>query len=89
MCSSAASENAQKLACTHPLSESSESDQTFAVVDDAEKSPVTFCFHPHTGPVYSVDCSPFHRNLFVTAGTDMTVRLYSQLQVSKPTISTR
>ena len=46
------------------------------------RSPVTFSFHPHAGPVYSVDCSPFHRNLFLSASTDMTVRLYSQLQVS-------
>eukprot|EP00912_Choanoflagellata_sp_UC4_P002316 UC4_evm5s1456 len=39
-----------------------------------------FAFRPHSGPVYSCDCSPFHRNLFLTAGTDMQVRLYSQLQ---------
>lgn len=46
------------------------------------RSPVTFAFSPHFGPVFSVDCSPYHRNLFLTCGTDASVRLYSMLQVS-------
>lgn len=50
------------------------------------RSPVTFAFSPHFGPVFSVDCSPYHRNLFLTCGTDATVRLYSMLQ-SKPLFS--
>lgn len=45
------------------------------------RSPVTFAFSPHFGPVFSVDCSPYHRNLFLTCGTDASVRLYSMLQV--------
>ena len=44
-------------------------------------SPVTFTFSPHHGPVYSVDCAPFHRNLFLTCGTDTSLRIYSMLQV--------
>ena len=43
-------------------------------------SPVTFAFHPYLGPIHSVCCSPYHRNLFLTAGTD-TIRLYNMLQV--------
>ncbi|XP_005992148.1 WD repeat-containing protein 34 [Latimeria chalumnae] len=44
------------------------------------KAPAQFTFSPHCGPVYAVDCSPFHRHLFVSAGTDGHVRLYSMLQ---------
>ncbi|XP_041371000.1 cytoplasmic dynein 2 intermediate chain 2-like [Gigantopelta aegis] len=43
-------------------------------------SPVTFTFNPHHGPVYSVDCSPFHRLAFVSSGMDQCIRLYSMLQ---------
>lgn len=50
------------------------------------RSPVTFAFSPHFGPVFSVDCSPYHRNLFLTCGADASVRLYSMLQ-SKPLFS--
>ena len=45
------------------------------------RSPVTFTYNPHHGPVYSVECSPFHRNAFVSAGMDQCIRLYSILQV--------
>lgn len=47
------------------------------------RSPVTFAFSPHFGPVFSVDCSPYHRNLFLTCGTDASIRLYSMLQVGR------
>ncbi|XP_015765490.1 PREDICTED: WD repeat-containing protein 34-like [Acropora digitifera] len=50
------------------------------------RSPVTFAFSPHFGPVFSVDCSPHHRNLVLTCGTDASIRLYSMLQ-SKPLFS--
>ncbi|XP_013407902.1 WD repeat-containing protein 34 [Lingula anatina] len=43
-------------------------------------SPVTFAFNPHHGPVYDVQCSPFHRNLFMSCGSDTSARLYSMLQ---------
>ncbi|CAG5134760.1 unnamed protein product, partial [Candidula unifasciata] len=43
-------------------------------------SPVTFTFNPHHGPVHSVDYSRFHRNAFLSAGMDQTLRLYSVLQ---------
>ena len=36
---------------------------------------------PHHGPVYSVECSPFFRNAFLSAGMDQCIRLYSILQV--------
>ncbi|KAK3714549.1 hypothetical protein QZH41_014224 [Actinostola sp. cb2023] len=49
-------------------------------------SPVTFAFSPHIGPVFSVECSPYHRNLFLTCGTDGTIRIYTMLQ-SKPLLS--
>lgn len=44
------------------------------------RSPVTFTYSPHHGPVYSVECSPFHRNAFISAGMDQCIRLYSILQ---------
>ncbi|XP_056395749.1 cytoplasmic dynein 2 intermediate chain 2 isoform X1 [Hyla sarda] len=50
------------------------------------KAPAQFTFSPHGGPVYCVDCSPFHRNLFLSAGTDGHTHLYSMLQ-EKPLTS--
>lgn len=50
-------------------------------------SPIKFCFRPHYGPVYGLSCSPFHRNLFLSCGTDATTRLYSLLDVSSITIN--
>ncbi|XP_054220119.1 cytoplasmic dynein 2 intermediate chain 2 isoform X2 [Homo sapiens] len=44
------------------------------------RAPAQFTFSPHGGPIYSVSCSPFHRNLFLSAGTDGHVHLYSMLQ---------
>ncbi|NXM08992.1 WDR34 protein, partial [Tyrannus savana] len=60
------------------------------------RAPVEFAFSPHAGPVYSVSCSPFHRqvlpikrcfllppsprNLFLSCGTDGQVHLHSMLQ---------
>lgn len=46
------------------------------------KSPVTFTYAHHYGPVYSAEFSPFHRNAFLTSSMDQTLRLYSMLQVS-------
>jgi len=43
-------------------------------------SPVTLVYNPHSGPVYQTHFSPFHRNLFLTASTDCTMRLYNALQ---------
>ncbi|XP_055257127.1 cytoplasmic dynein 2 intermediate chain 2 isoform X1 [Moschus berezovskii] len=44
------------------------------------RAPAQFTFAPHGGPIYSLSCSPFHRNLFLSAGTDGHVHLYSMLQ---------
>ncbi|XP_051492298.1 cytoplasmic dynein 2 intermediate chain 2 [Apus apus] len=49
-------------------------------------APAELAFSPHAGPVYSVSCSPFHRNLFLSCGTDGQVHLHSMLQ-SQPLIS--
>ena len=46
------------------------------------RSAISFAFHPHHGPVYGCSCSPFHRNLFLSASTDTSARLYSLLDVS-------
>lgn len=45
-------------------------------------SPIRFVFRPHHGPVYGISASPFHRNLFLSCGTDATARIYSLLDVS-------
>ena len=44
------------------------------------RSPITLVYNSHNGPVYDVDFSPSHRNLFLTASTDGTIRLYNTLQ---------
>ena len=44
------------------------------------RSPITLVYNSHNGPVYDVHFSPVHRNLFLTASTDGTIRLYNTLQ---------
>ncbi|XP_062411184.1 WD repeat-containing protein 34 [Sardina pilchardus] len=44
------------------------------------RAPAQFCFSPSSGPVHSLHCSPFHRNLFVSGGTDGLAHLHSLLQ---------
>ena len=44
-------------------------------------SPVKLGFDPQNGPVHSISSSPFHRNLFLSCGTDSEIKLYSLLQV--------
>ncbi|XP_010226391.1 PREDICTED: WD repeat-containing protein 34 [Tinamus guttatus] len=50
------------------------------------RAPAELAFSPHGGPLYSVSCSPFHRNLFLSCGTDGHVHLHSLLQ-AQPLIS--
>ncbi|NXG72579.1 WDR34 protein, partial [Baryphthengus martii] len=50
------------------------------------RAPAELAFSPHGGPIYSVSCSPFHRNLFLSCGTDGQVHLHSLLQ-AQPLIS--
>ncbi|XP_022073658.2 WD repeat-containing protein 34 isoform X1 [Acanthochromis polyacanthus] len=52
------------------------------------RAPAVFSFRPHSGPIHSIHCSPFHRNLFVSAGTDGQVHLHSLLQPN-PLVSLR
>jgi len=57
-------------------------DMVFAAqpgVDQIYHSPSNFTYEPHGGPVYSISFSPFHRNVFLSASTDSTVRLYNVL----------
>ncbi|MBN3304569.1 WDR34 protein, partial [Amia calva] len=55
-----------------------------AVASDSEsvvlRAPVQFSFSPHCGPIHALHCSPFHRNLFLSAGTDGMAHLHSMLQ---------
>ncbi|NXD75065.1 WDR34 protein, partial [Halcyon senegalensis] len=50
------------------------------------RAPAELAFSPHRGPLYSVSCSPFHRNLFLSCGTDGQVHLHSMLQ-TQPLVS--
>ncbi|NXJ88493.1 WDR34 protein, partial [Corythaixoides concolor] len=60
------------------------------------RAPAELAFSRHGGPVYSVSCSPFHRqvlcvdtgaaNLFLSCGTDGQVHLHSMLQ-TQPLVS--
>jgi len=43
-------------------------------------SPIQFSYVAHSGPVYQASYSPFHRNVFLSASTDASIRLYNQLQ---------
>lgn len=52
------------------------------------RAPAVFSFRPRSGPVHSIHCSPFHRNLFVSGSTDGLVHLHSLLQAS-PLLSLR
>eukprot|EP00064_Thunnus_orientalis_P005572 superscaffoldBa00000552_g5586 len=52
------------------------------------RAPAVFSFRPLSGPVHSIHCSPFHRNLFVSAGTDGVAHLHSLLQAN-PLLSLR
>ena len=47
----------------------------------ALQSPVNLSFDAHDGAVHSIEYSPYHRNLFLTAAADCTARIYSLLQV--------
>ncbi|XP_054638165.1 WD repeat-containing protein 34 isoform X2 [Dunckerocampus dactyliophorus] len=69
------------------------SSQTPAAVTSPNQSvplraPVVFSFRPSSGPVHSIHCSPFHRNLFLSAGTDGLAHLHSLLQTN-PLLSLR
>ncbi|ELT93583.1 hypothetical protein CAPTEDRAFT_134662, partial [Capitella teleta] len=44
------------------------------------RSPVTMTFNPHSGPVYGIECSPFHHQMMLTSASDASVRLYSLLR---------
>jgi len=45
-------------------------------------NPTDFHYTRHVGPIQNVECSPFHRSLFLTCGSDGTVRLYSFFQTT-------
>lgn len=52
-------------------------DETFPALRRGEE---TFSHDVHIGPVNSIDCSPFHRSLFLSGGQDGSVRLYHILE---------
>ncbi|XP_013883029.1 cytoplasmic dynein 2 intermediate chain 2 [Austrofundulus limnaeus] len=52
------------------------------------RAPAVFSFRPSSGPVHSIHCSPFHRNLFASAGTEGLVQVHSLLQTD-PVLSIR
>ncbi|KAJ3015170.1 WD repeat-containing protein 34 [Thoreauomyces humboldtii] len=49
-------------------------------------NPIQFAYAPHTGPVNAISCSTFHRNLFVSGGSDGLIHLYNVLQ-TKPLLT--
>ncbi len=55
--------------------------------DDAVewRDPVSVTFAGHGGRVVDIACSPFHRDVFASAGSDAEIRVYSLLQPHAPT----
>ncbi|GAB5362381.1 hypothetical protein AAMO2058_000792000 [Amorphochlora amoebiformis] len=43
-------------------------------------------FEKHSGPVYAIATSPFHRNLFLTCSTDGTLRVYHMLKLPRAVV---
>lgn len=69
------------------------SSQTVAAVPPDSASvtlhaPAQFSFSPRAGPIQSLHFSPFHRNLFVSVGTDGSAHVHSVLQPA-PLLSLR
>uniref|UniRef100_A0AAV2IVS3 WD repeat-containing protein 34 n=1 Tax=Knipowitschia caucasica TaxID=637954 RepID=A0AAV2IVS3_KNICA len=52
------------------------------------RAPAVFPFKKHRGPILTIHCSPFHRNLFVSSGADGLAHIHSLLQTS-PVLSVR
>lgn len=52
------------------------------------RAPAVFSFRKHCGPIHSIHYSPFHRNLFVSAGTDGLAHIHSLLHAN-PMLSIR
>lgn len=52
------------------------------------RAPAVFSFKKNCGPIYSIHYSPFHRNLFVSAGTDGLAHIHSLLHTN-PMLSIR
>lgn len=52
------------------------------------RAPAVFSFRKHSGPIHSIHYSPFHRNLFVSAGTDGLAHIHSLLHAN-PMLSVR
>ncbi|XP_026694993.2 cytoplasmic dynein 2 intermediate chain 2 isoform X2 [Ciona intestinalis] len=51
-------------------------------LEGVESNPVTFVYDNHVGPVYSIQWSKFHRNLFITCAMDQLCRIYHALQTN-------
>mmetsp|Transcript_22897 Transcript_22897/g.45280 ORF Transcript_22897/g.45280 Transcript_22897/m.45280 type:complete len:563 (-) Transcript_22897:83-1771(-) len=60
-----------------------EAEHVFAARPDAHKlfpNASKFSFEAHQGPVYAVAASPFHRNIFLSASSDSTIRVFNILK---------
>ncbi|KAK0146702.1 WD repeat-containing protein 34 [Merluccius polli] len=66
-----------------PSSQDQDQDHSLAL-----KAPAVFSFRPRRSPIHAIHCSPFHRNLFLSVGTDGLAHLHSLLQAS-PLLSLR
>ena len=49
---------------------------SIAMYPSIRRSEDTFAHIPHVGPVAAIDCSPFHRSLFISGGNDGVIRLF-------------
>jgi WD40 repeat protein len=45
--------------------------------------PVVFKYEAHQGPIHSLECSPFHRNLFLTCSSDGSVKLFNVYETGR------
>lgn len=61
-----------------------EPDHIFASKPEIRKlylNPVQLAYEPHLGPVYSINFSPFLKNIFLTCSLDGSVKLFDLTQV--------
>jgi len=51
-----------------------------------KQNPIDFIYESSIGHVHALECSPFHKNLFLTCNNDGLIRLYNMLHSQEITV---